>query len=712
LSQVGITSTSEDITVAYTIGIDIGGTFTDAFAISESGEVHSAKASSTPPDFDRGVIDSVTELAGEMGKQIDELLAEVSYICHGTTSTLNALVTGKVAKVGFLTTEGHRDSVYIMNVEGRYAGLGVEEIQDVVNTHKPAPLVSKRLARGVVERVDYKGEVIVALDEAAARKTIKELIELGVEGIAISLLWSFINPTHERRLREIVHELAPDLYVALSSDVSPRIREYARNSTTIMSTQVGPPLKGYLEPLEGSLRSMGFDGALLIMQGSGGSIAADIAPRHAITTVGSVLTGGVSGCRTLGAELGHANVISTDMGGTTFLVGMVVDGSPVSSPSTTLNQFTISVPQVQVNAIGGGGGAIAWIDDGGNLKVGPNGAGANPGPAAYGQGGTEPTITDADILLGIVNPDYFLGGRKTLDRSLSEEAVRTRIAEPLGLSVEEAAAAIYTIATAQAGDLIRRVVVNEGYDPRDFALYAFGGAAPAHCCAYARDIGAKEIVVPLGSTASTFSAYGLATSDVVLTAELSRPANFPVAAEAINEVYATLEADLTQRLSRQGVEFTHVSVERVADIRYTLQLAEVSTPVKGGVLDDRDVAQLGDDFEALYERLYGRGAGFRDAGLQLITYRVQATGHLPFRASLPAVSSRNGVEAEAKGTRRVLLDPEQGWQEASVFDYRDLRAGHQLSGPAIVEAPTTTVALTADAGATVDRFGNLSISIG
>lgn len=698
--------------MSYTIGIDIGGTFTDAFAIGELGDVHSAKASSTPPDFDRGVIDSVTELAGAMGKQTDELLAEVSYICHGTTSTLNALVTGKVAKVGFLTTEGHRDSVYIMNVEGRYAGLGVDEIQDVVNTHKPPPLVSKRLARGIIERLDYKGEVIVELDESAARESIRDLIELGVEGVAISLLWSFINPAHERRLREIVHELAPDLYVALSSEVSPRIREYARNSTTIMSTQVGPPLKGYLEPLEGSLRSMGFTGALLIMQGSGGSIAADIAPRHAITTVGSVLTGGVSGCRTLGAELGHANVISTDMGGTTFLVGLVVGGSPVSSPSTTLNQFTISVPQVQVNAIGGGGGAIAWIDDGGNLKVGPNGAGANPGPAAYGQGGAEPTITDADILLGIVNPEYFLGGRKKLDRGMSERAVQTRVAEPLGLTIEEAAAAIYTIATAQAGDLIRRVVVNEGYDPRDFALYAFGGAAPAHCCAYSRDIGAQEIVVPLGSTASTFSAYGLATSDVVLTAELSRPANFPVPAAAVNEVFVALEADLTRRLSRQGVEFTHVSVERVADIRYTLQLAEVSTPVSGGVLRDEDIVRLADDFESLYERLYGLGAGFRDAGLQLITYRVVATGHLPFQASLPSVPARDGGEARAKSKRKVLLDPEAGWQEAAVFDYRDLRWGHELVGPAVVEAPTTTVALTDDAHATVDRFGNLSITLG
>lgn len=697
--------------VAYTIGIDIGGTFTDTFAIAEDGSVHSAKASSTPPDFDQGVVDSITELARTMGLEVAELLGQVSYICHGTTSTLNALVTGNVARVGFLTTRGHRDSIYVMNVEGRYAGLGPDEIQDVISTKKPAPLVSKQFAREIVERVDYRGEVIVELDEDHARTVIRELVDLGVEGIAVSLLWSFINPAHERRLRELVHEIAPDMYVALSSDVSPRIREYARNSTTIMSTQVGPPLRGYVEPLSARLKGMGFDGALLIMQGSGGSIAAESAPSQAITTVGSVLTGGVAGCKTLGDELGHPNVISTDMGGTTFLVGLVVDGQPASSPTTILNQYTISVPQVRVSAIGGGGGAIAWIDDGGNLKVGPNGAGARPGPAAYGQGGVEPTITDADIVLGIVNPDYFLGGRKTLDRSLSERAIRTRIADRLGLSVEEAAAAIYAIATAQAGDLIRRVVVNEGYDPRDFALYAYGGAAPAHVCAYSRDVGAKEIVVPLGSTASTFSAYGLAAANVVLTAELSRPATLPVPAGEVNEIFAALEADLHKRLERQGVDFTHVTMDRQIDIRYTQQLAEVATPVKGGTLSEADVAAIGDDFEALYERLFGRGAGFRDAGLQAITYRVFGTGHLAFRATLPEIAARNGADARPKGSRRVLLDAQRGWQEAAVYDYRDLLAGHELAGPAIVEAPTTTVALTDDAHATVDRFGNLSISL-
>lgn len=697
--------------MAYTIGIDIGGTFTDTFAIAEDGRVFSAKSSSTPPDFDRGVLDSIGELARTMGMEVPELLGEVSYICHGTTSTLNALVTGNVAKVGFLTTKGHRDSVYIMNVEGRYAGLDVDEIQDVVNTSKPAPLVSKQLAREVVERVDYKGSVVVALDEAQAREAIRELIDLGVEGIAISLLWGFRNPAHEQRLRDIVHEEAPDMYVALSSDVSPRIREYARNSTTIMSTQVGPPLRGYIEPLSASLREQGFGGALLIMQGSGGSIAAETAPRHAITTVGSVLTGGVSGCKTLGDELEQPNIISTDMGGTTFLVGLVVDGVPVSSPTTILNQYTISVPQVRVNAIGGGGGAIAWIDDGGNLKVGPNGAGAFPGPAAYGQGGVEPTITDADVILGIVNPEYFLAGRKQLDRGLSEQAIRTRVADPLGLSVEDAAAAIYAIATAQAGDLIRRVVVNEGYDPRDFALYAFGGAAPAHVCAYSRDIGAKEILVPLGSTASTFSAYGLAASNVVLTAELSRPENFPVAADEVNEIFSSLEADLEKRLGQQGVDFTKVTMERQIDIRYTLQLAEVATPVQSGPLTDADVHKIGDDFEERYERLYGKGAGFREAGLQFITYRVFGTGHLPFRATLPEIAGRNGADPARKGSRNVLLDPAHGWQETPVYDYAELRAGHELAGPAIVEAPTTTVALTADAHATVDRFGNLSISL-
>lgn len=693
----------------YVIGIDIGGTFTDAFATDESGGVAAAKAPSTPPNFARGMLDAIEELARTMAIDVRELLGATRYICHATTSTLNAMVTGAVAKIGFVTTKGHADSITIMNLEGRYAGFGAEEIQNMTRHQKPPPLVPKRMVREIHERLDYQGKVIAPLDERGARQAVQELLDLGVDAIAVSLLWSFRNPAHERRVREIIHELAPDLYVGLSSEVMPRIREYSRAATTIVSTQVGPILRDYLKPLGRELREMGFEGALLVMQGTGGSISAQEAPRHAATTIGSVLTGGVIGCVNMGELLGHRNIISTDMGGTTFLVGMVVDGVPVKATHTVVNQHTISTPMVRINTIGGGGGAIAWIDAGGNLRVGPRGAGASPGPAAYGLGGSEATVTDADIILGIINPDFFLGGRKRLDRALAEQAIRTHVAGPLGLSVEDAAAAIYTIATSQAADLVRKSVVNAGYDPRDFVIYAFGGAAPAHCGAYASELNARELIVPLGPTASAFSAFGLAGSNVVLSAEQSSPQVFPLAPAVVNATFHLLEGELDARMAAQEIPFSRIEMSREIDIRYTMQLAEVTTPVAGGHLSEDEVLRIGTDFETLYEQLYGKGAGFREAGLQAITYRVFAVGHLPFKPVLPEIAARGTDEAAPKGRRRVMLDVAAGWRDTPIYDYHALRAGHRLAGPAIIEAPTTTVAIPPGADAVVDRLGNMII---
>jgi N-methylhydantoinase A len=693
--------------MTYVAGIDIGGTFTDAFVTDEAGDTRSVKTPSTPPDFARGVIAAVEELAADLGIGSDQLLRETIYVCHGTTAALNALVTGATAEVGFLTTRGHADSISIMNLEGRYAGLGPEEIQNLPRTNKPPPLVPRRRVREIDERVDHKGAVIVPLDEQDVRGAVEELVAEGVEAIAVSYLWSFEHPEHELRTREIIHEIAPDLYVGLSSELSPRIREYPRAATTIMSTQVGPPLRHYLTALERQLREMGFGGALLVMQGSGGTISAADAASRAITTVGSVLTGGVVGCVNLGSSLGHDNVISTDMGGTTFLVGMVVKGKPVTSTSTVINQHVLNLPMVRINSIGAGGGAIAWLDAGGNLKVGPRSAGARPGPACYGEGGEEPTVTDADLVLGILDPDFFLGGRKRLEPELARSAIERRIAEPLGMDVEEAATAIYAIENAQTADLTRRVVVNAGHDPRDFALYSFGGAGPVHCASYAADLGVREILVPLGNTAATFSAYGLAASDVVASAELSRPTNFPIPGEDVGAAFAQLEDDVRRQLDAQELRFESVTLQRSMDIRFTLQLAEVETPVKNGELTDADVAQIANDFERLYEQLYGEGSGFREAGLQAITYRVLAVGELPFSPRLPEIERRNGSEPEVKSVRRVLLDPQAGWAETPIYDYGSLRAGHEIAGPAVIEAPTTTVAVPAGTHGAVDELGNV-----
>ncbi|WIV55777.1 hydantoinase/oxoprolinase family protein [Amycolatopsis nalaikhensis] len=700
--------------MAYVIGVDVGGTFTDAVLDDDAGTVLAAKSPSTPPDYSRGVLDVLELLAGQLGVPLERMLADTHHIAHGTTSSLNALVMGNVPDVGFLTTKGHRDSIFIMNVEGRYLGRSPHELQHVLGQSKDHALLPKRHALEVTERVDRDGRVIVELDEDEARATIRTLLDDGVRAIAVSLLWSFRNPVHERRLRELIAEADPDVFVALSSEVSPRIREFARNATTIMSTQIGPGLRDYLTTLEDTLRGKRLAGPLLVMQSNGGAVAAKEAPATAISTVGSVLTGGVVGSVALGRQLGHRNIISTDVGGTTFLAGLIVDGEPVRDTTTVINHHPINVPTLRVDAIGSGGGAIAWLDTGGNLRIGPRSAQAVPGPACYGNGGTEPTNTDANLVLGILPERGLLGGRKPLSVELARQAIDTQIAKPLGLTVEEAAAAIYTVQNAQTGDLLRKTVVEAGHDPREFVLYAFGGAGPAHCAGYAAEVGCTEVVVPLGPVASAFSAFGLASSDIVLAAELSDPAVVPFDPARAERNFAQLEQRVRAGLERQGIRFEAIELHREIDMRYTMQLAEVTAPVANGPLDMPAIEAAAAAFEARYAELFGADAGFREAGIQAITFRVRGIGVLPFSPELPAVPLADSPDPAAAqtGSRPVCLTAATGYVDTAIYDYRELRAGHVLTGPAIVEVPTTTVVVPAGTTGTVDALGNLTIRAG
>jgi N-methylhydantoinase A len=698
--------------MAYVIGVDVGGTFTDAVLDDDAGNIVAAKAPSTPPDYSQGVMDVLGVLAEQLGMPVEQMLADTHHIAHGTTSSLNALVMGNVPPVGFLTTAGHRDSIFIMNVEGRYLGGSPDQLQNVLGQSKDHGLLPKRHALEVIERIDRDGTVVVPLNEESVRTSVRKLLDADVKAIAVSLLWSFKNPAHEQRIRDIVHEIDPDMFVALSSEVSPRIREFARSSTTVMSAQIGPGLRDYLGSLEGRLRERGLAGPLLVMQSNGGAIAAAEAPATAISTVGSVLTGGVVGAVSLGEQLGHRNIISTDVGGTTFLVGLVVDGEPVRTSSTIINHHPINVPTLEVHAIGSGGGAIAWLDKGGNLQVGPRSAQSVPGPACYDAGGTEPTNTDANLVLGILPETGLLGGRKALNVEAAREAIRVKIAEPLGLSVEDAAAAIYAIQNAQTGDLLRKTVVETGHDPRDFVLYAFGGAGPAYCGFYSAEVGVKECIVPLGPVASAFSAYGLASSDIVLASELSDPGQMPLDPIRVMENFTSLEEQVRAALERQGLDFEQIEMVRSLDLRYTAQLAEVAVEVPGGELDAAAMTQVMADFEQRYAELFGEGTGFSAAGVQAITFRVRGTGVLPFSPALPKVDSATDPDPSVAlhATRKVCLDPRLGYVDTPVYDYRKLRAGHRITGPAIIEVPTTTVVVPPGMTGTVDHLGNLTIT--
>jgi N-methylhydantoinase A len=697
--------------MGYVIGIDVGGTFTDAVALRPDGTMVSAKTPSTPPNYSQGVLDVIDLLAVELAISVPSLLAQTDHISHGTTSSLNALVMGKVPSIGFITTKGHRDSIFIMNVEGRYLGRPQHELQDIMGQSKPRGLVERKLAREVTERVDRAGIAIVPLDEDEAKRVIREILAEGVRAIAISLLWSFRNPTHEQRLRELIHEQDPDVFVALSSEVSPRIREFARHSTTVMSTQIGPGLKLYLDDLEGRLRAKGLLGALLVMQSAGGAIAASEAAASAITTIGGVLTGGVVGCAQLARKLGHKNVIATDVGGTTFLAGIIADGEPVRSAQTIVNQHPVNVPSLRVDAIGSGGGAIAWLDKGGNLRVGPLSAQAVPGPACYGAGGTEPTNTDANLVLGILPETGLLGGLRPIRKDLAVDAIRRRIAEPLGMSVEEAAAAIYAVQNAQTGDLLRKIVVESGYDPRNFTVYAFGGAGPAHCAAYSAHVGVLNVVVPLGPVASAFSAFGLASSDIVLIRELSDPMTAPMDPHRVEANFARLEKEVMQAMDRQGIELSRIILHREIDIRYGLQLEEVTAPLTSGPVTAKSLEDCVEEFEQRYARMFGEGSGFAGAGIHAITFRIRGRGVLetnPVFETLPRAPSADPSSAILE-RRPVSLSAGKGFVDTPIYDYHGLRAGHRINGPAVIQVPTTAVVVPDGMFGDIDEVGVLNI---
>lgn len=699
--------------MGFVVGVDVGGTFTDGVAVDEDGTIVSAKTPSTPPDYSDGMFNVLALLAEQFSLTREQFLAKTDHISHGTTSSLNALVMGKVPPVGFITTKGHGDSIAIMNVEGRYLGRSAMEIQNILGHKKPPPLVTKNLIFEVTQRMDREGNVIVPLNEDEVRAAVRDCLSQGIKAIAVSLLWSFRNPAHEQRIGEIIAEEAPDVFVSLSSNVSPRIKEYARHATTIMSTQIAPGLRDYLEHLERRLRAETFTGPLLIMQSSGGAIAAKEAPAAAISTVGSVLTGGVVGALQLANQLGHRNVMATDVGGTTFLAGLIVDGEPVRAGQTIINQSPVNVPTLRVEAIGSGGGAIAWIDAGGNLRIGPLSAQAVPGPACYGAGGTEPTITDANLVLGILPSGGLLGGKRGLSLELAREAIRTRIAEPLGLSIEEAAAAIYAVQNAQTGDLLRKIAVEAGHDPRGFSVYAFGGAGPAHCAAYAQAVGAREVVVPLGAVASAFSAFGLAASNVNVVRELSSPGLTPLDPARVAEIFRSLEEQVTEVLKRQQVKFADIELHREIDMRYGMQMGEVAASVASGPVTAQSLQESVNRFEELYAQLFGEGTGFRDAGIQALTYRVRGEGILSIRPQLTEIPLANGSGSEDAiiEHRPICLDEIDGYVDTPAYDYTRLRAGHVIDGPAVIQVPTTTVVVPKNMRGTIDRLGNLSIAL-
>ena len=698
--------------MTYYLGVDIGGTFTDCVAVDDQGRVFQAKTPSTHSTSPvEGVIAGLELLADEAAASFDELLAEADRFSHGTTIGTNLVVERKGAKVGLLATAGHGDALLMMRGAGRTAGVSIDEVFSVHDTDKPAPLVPRGRVAEIPERVTVDGTVLAPLDEDAARERIRALVAGGgVEAIAVALLWSFRNPAHERRLREIVAEEAPGVFISVSSEASPRQGEYERTVATVINSYVGPASSAYLDELADTLGDHGLRRPPFIMQANGGVMPVEVARRLPLTTIGSGPAGGLAGTASIAAASGHTHVIATDMGGTSFEVGLVVDGAPLLAGQEVLDQYTFQLAHLDLRSIACGGGSIARIEPhSGGLRVGPESAGSDPGPACYGRG-TEPTVTDADVVLGLIDPERFLGGRMKLDRDAAVRAVE-RVAGPIGLSVEQAAAGIVHVNSLRAATLIRQRTIEQGLDPRDFVLYAFGGAGPVHAFAFAQELGVKEVVIPLGNGASTLSAYGIAASDAMRTFEQECRVRAPFDASELAAVVQDVEELALNALQEAGFERAAVKLERTALMRYAEQfLQELPLEIHPGPIDAAACEDLRQRFDAEYARLYGEGARAVFQAVEIFAVRVAA--HVPLGFAV-AAGSRDGHprgELEPDHTRRVYWPHESAWVETAVHDGEALGDGASIAGPAVVDLPHTAVSVASGQRLHRDGLGNLVLT--
>jgi N-methylhydantoinase A len=666
--------------VALRIGIDIGGTFTDLVALDEAtGAVVDTKALSTPQDLLQGILRCVDQAGAR--------LEDCRLAIHGTTIGINALLEGKGARTGLITTEGFRDVLEI----GRGNFL---RMYDVLY-RRPTPLVPRGRRLEVGERIGARGEVLVALDEEAVRAAARRLGQEGVESIAVSLLFSFRNPEHERRAAEIVAGTLPGVSVSVSHRITQEWREYERTSTTVVNAYVRPIMDRYLGAFERGLAGRGFRGQLLITQSNGGAFSVEAAASKPVHTIESGPAAGAIGCASLAQALGADRLISFDMGGTTAKCAIVAGGLVQTTDEYHVDGHPLRIPVIDINEVSAGGGTIAWIDAGGALALGPQSAGADPGPVGYGRGGTEPTVTDANVVLGRIAAGRFLGGTMPLDGAAAARAVEERLALPLGLSRESAAAGVVRLADVKMALAVRSITTERGLDPRDYALVAYGGGGPLHAVAIARELGIPRVIVP--PAPSTFSAWGMLATDLRhdLVRTVLEPLERTDAAWA-EARYREMEAEIAAILPPVGEAVHH----RAADLRYLGQEHTVTVEVG----DLGGWGALRERFDAAHRRAYGYAA--RDVEVQLLNLRLAVVYPLP-RAPLPSLPRGTGTPAFE--TRRIYSTLLRDALEYRVYPRAALRAGDLIEGPAAIEETGTTTVL--EPGDRLEVDGNACLVI-
>jgi N-methylhydantoinase A len=679
------------------VATDIGGTFTDlVYLDEETGAVGVTKSPSTPANFAEGVINTLLKAQLEAG--------ETGFFVHGSTVIINALTERKGVKTGLITTKGFRDVL----------AIGRANRPDIYNMFyvKPEPFVPRYLRLEARGRIDHTGAVLEPLDEADVRAAVEVFRQEGVEAIAICFLHSYANPAHEVECGEIVNQIAPDIPVTLSHHITQEWREYERTNTAVLNSYVYPIAQAYLDNLEDKLTGMGMPRETLhVMQSNGGSATFDAARGTPINLVESGPVAGVIGAAHIGQLIGEPNVIALDVGGTTAKTSLVERGEPKITTEYKIEHsrraagYPILVPTIDIVEIGAGGGSIAWVDSAGALHVGPVSAGADPGPACYGWGGDRPTVTDANVLAGRINPDYFLGGEIPLDVAHAREAMEP-IAGAFGVSVEQAAMGVIRLADANMINALKLVSVRRGYDPRDFVLIAFGGGGAMHAGALMRELRVRKVIVP--TEPAVFSAWGMLMADLrcdYLRTLVTRTDH--VTPARLNAIYAEMGAQALQDMAAEGVDQGDIVLQRFADMRYLGQEHTVKVPLPGGAFGADSMPDINRRFHDLHEQTYT----FRlDNPIELVNYHLTAFG----RVKTPAIRKLEGdgasVEEARKGTRRVNFD-ELGFHEAAIYERAHLPPGEAIRGPLVVEEPSSVTVVFPDQQVTRDEYGFLHVEM-
>ncbi|MEM7540553.1 MAG: hydantoinase/oxoprolinase family protein [Pseudomonadota bacterium] len=685
----------------YVLGVDIGGTFTDFSLLDGEGNISLWKEASTPRSPSEAIQKGLRALAEQSGASLDAFLKQLDLFVHGQTIATNTVIQRNGPKTALLCTEGFRDIIHFRD--------GFKPDRYNIQMQPPDDFVPRYLRIPIKERVKYDGEVVEALDETSVREAIAKLKHENVESVGVGFLWSIVNPAHEQRVKELIEAELPDVPVVVSSDVLPMIREWERTTCTVLSAYVLPGIYKYMVELENFLHENGFQHPLLIMQLNGGTSTVNKIHARPIYSLASGPAAAPVAGLYCAERIGMNNVITVDMGGTSFDVSMVTDGDPTLTRELRVHEMPVGVAAVDVHSIGAGGGSIAWIDKGGALQVGPQSAGAEPGPACYDQGGTHPTCTDANVVLGYINPDYFLGGRREIDPSLSHKAVEEHVAKPLGLSVPDAAYGIYRIINNNMVDAMRVVSIERGTDPRNYAMVVGGGAGAIHAGMLGRTLGMKKAIVP--RYGGVFCSFGMIVSDVrhdYMQAHATNTDRFDL--DGVNKVIAELEKKAMDDMIEEGFPEGEVTLTRFADAKYPAQIHELTIDVPGDApLTAEDAQKMAHAFHALHERMFTYNV--EESSVDLFHWRVVAHRSVQSPKTPETSGTGKDVSAAQKGTRKVYFGDINDYRDTNIYDGDVLEQGMVVTGPAVLEQKNTTIVVAPGQKLEVNEYGDFVLDL-